>query len=621
MADHAGFAIALTVRERLLNDSLLLAYHAAPSQKLTAQLPDGPPPAAVDFFLEPPRIRCSGADPSHLAFQVSGWGTLAVVWGNNVTYSRDVRWDMRVVVRARYVVSGSEITLEPKPDEVVVEQWTFQVIAGVAFPPDVDTYLRGGIFKNRMQAAFRTALAVGALRVPPIPVDFLGPVVRAATLETRARVVDGAVVIGMDVTSGSVTTSGDPDLLVDFARGNDIATVTHPAVVPVMMGRAEEAVRTEVAKHDATLEQLEVTAHDGRLHVKGAASNFAGRVTFSLDVIPVLFDGRPGAILPYPKRTIVVKARTWAAIGFRTSNVKVDVDRAAWVLVVEIAGALLTGAVIPLIVEDFIRQVTRQVTFAVETTEVQRPVPRIRRLPPLVPGDPSVRLEITQFEVSSAGIFTGILVRPEARPPALSGLASIPSDLAGERLQYRVQLPLELREDDPKLRIRWRVVDLATGTTLVNEDAPARGRLRFEFTPAGVGPATTSFGITCRVYRPLGPAVIDFLDEGITLTVHPPVPPGTYVRWRYDVKNPQVRYDEQARAWDFAGTGQSVVRRWSAIHRLDEPCRMAHRRSRFTYEDEFLDRLPFPLVQILDRRDTICEYCFFGGPGKLVPSL
>ena len=93
------------------------------------------------------------------------------------------------------------------------------------------------------------------------------------------------------------------------------------------------------------------------------------------------------------------------------------------------------------------------------------------------------------------------------------------------------------------------------------------------------------------------------------------------MRWRYDVKNPQVRYDEPGRQWVYGAPSERVVRRWSAIHRLDMPCRMATERSRYEYDVDHLDRLPFPLEQILDRRDTVCEYCFFGGPGKVTPFL
>jgi hypothetical protein len=252
---------------------------------------------------------------------------------------------------------------------------------------------------------------------------------------------------------------------------------------------------------------------------------------------------------------------------------------------------------------------------------MKEPMPRIRWLEPIVTGDPAVRVEITEFEVHTTGVFTGVTIRPQAQPPGMLGLTSIPRDVAGDALQYRVRLPLELLQEDPKLRIRWTIVDLDTGVTVRNEDGPADGRLTLEFVPALTGTGTTKFGISVRVYRTLGPEITEFLNEGIRLEVRAPNPPGTYVRWRYDVKNPQVRFDRDRDAWWYGSPSEAVVGRWSAIHRLDKPCRMANKRSRYTYYEERLDRLPFPLWQILDRRNAVCEYCFFGGPGKLLPFL
>ncbi|MET8676090.1 hypothetical protein ABZW18_00400 [Streptomyces sp. NPDC004647] len=624
MSEHAGFAVAITLRERVLNDSILLSYHAgnAPHQLAgqAGRIPGDPPPVRVDFFLEPPRIHCSGDDPDRFTVLLSGWGRLTIVWGGT-NHVRTIRWSMRLLVRARFVVADTEIRLRPEPGDVTLDDWEFDVLAGAAYPPDVDLYLRGGIFADRLQAAATNAIASRLLDFPPINADFLGPVVQAANMETGVRVVDGAIVVGLDIMADDITTTGDAGLLADFARNNDIAAVTNPVAVPVIMRKAEQSVRDEAASRGATLERLTITAQEGHFRVAGRASHWAGSVSFSLSVIPVMFGFRPGAFLPFPKKTVVVKARTWPALAFRTADVDVSVDRASWVVLVEAVGALL-GGIVPMIIEDFVRRVTAQVTFAAKNTQVQAPVPRVRRLPPLVPGDPAVRVEIAEFEIHTTGVFTGITLRPEATPPALTGLTSIPQDIDRSLLEYRVQLPLDLLQDDPMLRIRWTIIDLDSGTVLVNDDNVANGRLSFEFVPAVIGASTSRFGIMCRVYRTLGAHITDYLNDGIRLDVHAPLPPGSYVRWRYSVKNPQVAYSERGSSWWYAHPSELVVDRWSALHRLDKPCKMVTRRSRYAQRRvEYLDALPFPVKYILDRRDTVCEYCFFGGPGKLLPSL
>lgn len=621
MPDHAGFAVAIVIRDRVLNDSTLLAYSAGRTARfLRAPIPDGPPPVVIDFFLTPPRMVTRSADPDHFSVRMRGWGPLTIEW-DGIPRTRDIRWEMGLRVRSRFVVLGTSMVLQPQDDDVAVQTWMFAELAGGPFPEDVGTYLRSGLFKNRLRAAVVQAIRAGLLAFPPIDLSFLGPIVQVADMETGSRVADGAILVGLDVEAADVSTSGDPDLLVDFARTNDVATLVNPDAAPVMIQAAMQQIRNAVAQQGATLERLDLSVREGAFRIGGRASDTGGSVSFSFSVLPQLFDSRPGAYLPFPDETMVVRYRTWPALTFRTAEVDVDVDRSTWVVVVEVVGALLTGAVIPLFIEDLVRQVSAQVAFGIENAPVGTPVPRVRRVPPDEPGQPVVRVEITEFEIHANGIFTGIEIEPLLTPPALLGLTSIPRDVASDELEYRVELPLDVAEDDPKLRIRWTVLDLASGSFLINDDAAAFGRLRFSFRPSSLGPIKDRYGVNCRVYRTLGPDVEDILNEGITLDVHPPNPPGTYVRWRYDVKNPQIRFDRNANAWTYASPSETVVRRWSAVHRLDHPCRNAEARSRYTYTVENLDRLPFPLKQILDRRDTVCEYCFFGGPGKRLPSL
>ena len=68
-------------------------------------------------------------------------------------------------------------------------------------------------------------------------------------------------------------------------------------------------------------------------------------------------------------------------------------------------------------------------------------------------------------------------------------------------------------------------------------------------------------------------------------------------------------------------TGDRVVERWSKFHRTDKPCKSANHRSRFTYSDEVLDDLPFPIDDIDGNRYRLCDYCFFGGPASTIAKL
>src|SRR5262249_46696336 len=103
------------------------------------------------------------------------------------------------------------------------------------------------------------------------------------------------------------------------------------------------------------------------------------------------------------------------------------------------------------------------------------------------------------------------------------------------------------------------------------------------------------------------------------LEVRPSRGPGAYVRWKYDVKNPQIAVTADSESWLY--TGDAVAYRRSHIHRTDQPCHNANHRSRYTYETEVLDDLPFPLEQIMDNRNFLCDYCFFGGPARVRASV
>ncbi len=621
MSAHAGFAAAVTIRERVLNDSLLLSYDAGNiSHWLSAPIPNGPPDVAVSFFLEPPRVECSGADSQSLIVRMRGWGGMQITW-NGAIQARNVRWEMHLLMRPRFVLEGVDLRLRPEHTDITLSGWTFEVLSGGPYSAEADLYLQSGIFRSRLEHALGVAIAAGLLDIPPIDVSFLGSIVSATSMEPRARVRDGAIIVGLDVAAGGIETTGNAQLLTDFARNNDIAVVTNPIAVPVTFQDAEAQIRDAVAERGATLESLSITVEEGRFRVTGKASRSEGSVHFSFAVIPVLFHFRPGALLPARKGTIEVKPRMWPALGFQVADVSVDVNKSTWVIIAEVVGAVLTGAVIPLIIEDLVRGVTRQVTFAIRSQEVppQPPPPRLRRLESRVPGGPTVRLMIEEFEIRTAGVFTGITLRPDIPPPVLIGLTSIPRNFTGNPLRYRVRLPFGKLPDDPSLRVRWTIVDLDSGTILVNEDDVARDRLDFEFVPENLGLGVSRFGVMCRVYRTLGPQITDFLNEGITLQVRPPLASGGYVRWRYDVKNPQVEFNQEAGVWWYAP--EKVTRRWSAIHRTDRPCKMADKRSRYTHATEFLNALPFSLNQIIERRAQLCDYCFFGGTGKTLPSL
>jgi hypothetical protein len=278
-------------------------------------------------------------------------------------------------------------------------------------------------------------------------------------------------------------------------------------------------------------------------------------------------------------------------------------------------GSFTLGA-LPFAVEAYIAELDRSITGGIATADVNPagPTPLVRRS-----GNPPTRFAIERFEIHTTGLFIGITSRLEAPQPSLSGLKSIPRNFAGRSVRYEVRLPFETLPDDPFLRVRWTVVDLDSGSVLLNDDGLALNRLSTEFAPASLGAQVNRFAVVCRVYRTLGPFMTELLNETVRLDIGAPLTPGAFVRWRYDVKNPEIALDETTDEYSYRG--DRVVRRWSKYHRADKPCTNAQHRSRYTYSDEVLNDLPFPIKDMNGNRYRLCDYCFFGGPASKIASL
>jgi hypothetical protein len=628
MAADAGFAVALTIRERLFNDALLIAYTSGgfPS-RLALQLPgkSGEPTAAIDFFLAPPQIACN--IDGTLTIAVRMWGSLTVAF-DGLEQAGVVDAQLTLEIQPSFVVADSKLALEldDADHDVSATEWGFTVISGSGFSPDAAAYLRSDPFRDRLQEVIRFAISTGHVQLPEIDISFLGEVLTAVDgMTAEALVVDGALMLGLDVDAKvgleRITTHGDVNQLSDFARDNDIAAVTSAAAVPLLLGAAYQEISKGVTNSGAALTSLTTTAAAGRLLVAGSATRSTGAATFSFAVIPTTLASRPGTLFQYLPKSLHVKPRSWPAIGFAVVDVDVDVDVDSWVDVVMAAAlvlSLLLGSILADVIGSIVTSAAAHLADQLADANTPSPVAKVQHLKPVHPSEAAVRIDVADYEITTLGTYVGITFRPKAPPGALIGLTSIPSDLRTQTLSYSVRLPLGVLAGDPALRIRWTVLD-SSGTVLANSDGIAESRENFALIPDDVGPGLSELLVTCRVYRPLGEQVTDFVNDAITLNVTGPLAAGAYVRWFYEVKNPQVRFEEGSDAWAY--TGDSVVRRHSNLHRTDRPCKMAAKRSRFLYRIDFLDALPFPVAEIDAHRARLCDYCFYGGPGGDRPSL
>ena len=618
MPDHAGYATAVTIRDQVFSDALLSAWHSGQIRhsffKTIQEIPL--PTGSVNFFFEAPHARFVSFNRVDGILRITGWGTIGLRVNPfpSPSEARTIKWQAELLITPTASSIGTVILLAAKKVDYRLISWQFDVLSGSPFSATAEAYLTGNSFKSQLQTWLQDA--IGDLLFPIVDFSYLGPFSGISFTTIDVQCVEDALTLGFNIDNGEFATAGDRAALHNFAGANDVAVVVNPDAIKAMMPDANQMVQDQIDQYDATLERLDITCEEGRFRVSGRASMTGGAANFSLAAVPRMTFSKPGAFIPLRKKTMVVKGRSWLALSFWPAEPHVDIDRSDWVVLVETIGGVATLGFLPFAVEAFISQIARNITGGIESSDLNTGgvTPRVRRF-----GDPPTRFKIEQFAIHTSGVFIGISSRLEAPKAKLSGIRSIPRNFAGRRVRYEVRLPFDALESDPFLRIRWTVVDLDSGSVLLNEEGAALNRRRLEFIPAGLGPQVDRFAVVCRVFRVLGPFTTELLNETIRLEVGQFLPNGAFVRWRYDVKNPQIKYDDVAEGWSY--TGDRVVRRWSKFHRSDKPCKNANHRSRFTYSDEVLDDLPFPINDIDNNRYRLCDYCFFDGPASTIAKL
>jgi hypothetical protein len=126
--------------------------------------------------------------------------------------------------------------------------------------------------------------------------------------------------------------------------------------------------------------------------------------------------------------------------------------------------------------------------------------------------------------------------------------------------------------------------------------------------------------VTVRVYRTLGATITDLFNDQITLEISGPLAPGTFTRWNYQDRNPQILFSKPLQQWVY--NGEAEVKRHSRIHRTDaKHCAFYDKQSKWGPQAQTFDQLSFPIRDIALNRYQLCDYCFFGGPEKLRPRL
>ena len=628
MPDHADFAGAVTIRAGVLADAMLSAYAAGSFPSSLPLTVEGPP--AVDLshtFLGPPRVQCL-EDVLRLSLPV--WGPMPVA---GVSPDRVVSGAIDVDIRPEFGVDYdvtatpkvNQLTLDPL-SELSVSRLELAAVDGDPFPDDVQTYLSGPEFLAAVQTRLRFAVTFGLVSLPSVDISFLGDLPGAIDRRgARTKVVPGAVLVGLNLSQDGVVLTGDLDQLRDFAGAHDIAAVTNPAALTFSLPAVRALIVTKVEAAGATLTSFSVSAETGKLRVRAEAQEGSvATLSLSFAAVPVMSHTEPGLFLQFTDPQILVREKTWAALEFTVQDPRVDIDKSWWVDLLEALGALVmgvlgVGGLAVLFIELTISGLADEYSAQIGAQPNRSQSARVQRR---TIGDTGavLRIELSDYSIDpDEGTRVGIRLNLRPAPVRLAGPTTIPSDYTGHSLRYRIGLPLGVLVDDPQLRLRWSVIDAGTGAVLATEDGTAASRLVHAVVPATVAPGRAALTVRAEMYRDLASASVSLADESVPLSIRGPLPSAAYVRWSYGVVTPQLAFQTAANSWTYSGDLQHNRR--SAIHRTDEPCKFAGRRSRYTFDVENFGSLPFALQLLEDHRGELCDYCFYGGPAGVLARL
>lgn len=620
MSDYAGYAAAVTIHTNVFDDQFLSAWHNGLISHW-ARGGFGQRPGAVGsiaLFYQSPQVICSDSNEIQAILRLSGWGTISLrLTTPGLSETRSVEWQADLLITPTVSSLGSVVLLDADRTAYRLVNWQFDVLSGTTFSAAAQAFLNGDTFKAELLTVLQNA--IGDIQVPIMDFSALGPFSANSFSNFALKIVGAGILVGMDMNNGVFETSGDSTQLKDIAGTNDIGVVVNPDAILPLMPKIRQQVQDQIPQ-GSTLNSLSIVCEEGQFRVKGNASNNVGTANFSLAAVPALSTGIPGGIFPITsKKTITIRARSWPALSFFPADISVDVDQASWLDKLDIFGSILTLGAAAMFDQLFIWQAEADISLGIQGAELNPngASPLVQRA-----GSPPTRFAIQDFEIHTVGLYMGITAKLEVPAASMSGVKSIAVNYVSQSILYAVSLPFDALEDDPFLHIRWTVVDLDSGSALVNSDDVALNRTSFQFIPSSVGPTTTRFAVACRVYRALGPLTNDLFNETLRMTVGPALPHNAYIRWTYQVKNPQFQFidtDNTVAEWHFMG--QSTIQKHSKIHRLDKPCRNANHRSRFSPTEQFWETLPFPVAKINAHRESLCDYCFFGGPASTIASL
>jgi hypothetical protein len=622
----AGFAASLAIRQELVQSLVRVLYNAG---RLDNTISVVAPTVSADLFVSLPVLTYPAGVSNRLAIDLYAWGPMTVTPPGNAAESRRVKFRARILVAQAISVMNGRLVFGLDTSSASIRNLQIDPYVGGLFSPGATAYLLSPEFQALVTLGLQAQLSAFGQLIPPLDISFLGAIAADPSTTVKYVTVEEALVLGLDISTGGLTTHGDASLLGDISGGNDIGMWTRPSAVPVAYADIRQKIEEQVVAQGATLDSFSLTVEEGSFLVKGSASETGGGVNFSVHAVPELvrhgecfeWDEEYGEHFAYctPDRE---------ELWFDPQDVVVDVEKDWWVILLEALGGILTLGIGALVVESFVDMIRGNVASGINQNTPTR-AERNQDFTINGVSRPPMRLRIEEFECHIEGVFIGLTITPQFWAGRLEGPTAISAEEAlVETVRFHVDLPPDALADDPELRVRWTVRRTDTNVILISSDTVATAMLNLGFDQTAVPfLELDELSVEVRVYRTLGAGsedlfqklqylrVVDYVDRS-----HP------YVQWSHQSMVPLVRVEADG---THTILGNQVIGRRSAIHRTALPgrCRMLRFYSLTKlfppdargFPLEYLDTLPFPISDLIKDRAQVCDYCFFGGPTKDVP--
>lgn len=632
-----GFAATVSMHQRVFQLLLRATYNAGLA---TPQMVFASPQVSARIFLALPQIRLGGfPDFSGMFFDLEGWGPFTLG-----SAQRKVKMRMTMRAFAKVDVDSAGLSVKVNTDTLEFADLSIDPYTGGLFTQGELDIIASDPFRAALLQAMRTVFGVINAILQPFPLDFIGGLADDPSLTAQVSYAPETLLVGLDVDNDELATHGN--VLLDETRGHEIGIWVAPQALPSALGEARAKLEAAVDSQGAELDALSIVPNEDYVLISGRASKSGGSVNFSVKAIPRL--KRPDSVHEWEEQYgghYVIRDPGVEEIWFEMDDIHVDIQRPWWAVGAEMLAGLLSFGIGALVVESYVSMIRGNIEGGIDNQEMPPDDPAEREKSRrnrafTIPGvtRPAIQLRVEEFESHHEGLYSGIRIRPDswwwAELDGTPWVAAEESNTAAPR--FALKLPVDVLLNDPELRVSWTVRRRDTNEiilqrdTLADDNLPNSDNLSITVDGSIVDfLAIDALLVEVRLYRAMGAEFDNIYSGHVVMPVsdyvdrsHP------FVRWQHQTVVPIVRVESGG---SHTLVTEAAVGRRSAIHRTAIPgrCRMLRYysldrvlpRDAPEFELEYLDALPFPVEDIAQHRNGLCDYCFFGGPTKTDPLI